>query len=284
MFSREDIQVLEKTSPAYPQEWLALTDAPERVFAVGNIALLGARKMTIVGSRRTPTQAMKLGAEIAKTVSTHFAVVTGVAEGGDSAVIEGALSGTGDLVCVLAGGFDSLPQGNVPLLERVAKKGLIVSPYPLGTAVRNFSYEYRNKLIAALGVATLVLSAGEKSGTLITAKHTKAMGKPLYALPYAPWLTAGKGCNALIKAGAGMIESAEELLLAFGIKKEEKPAVILTDEERRIMDAVREAGEIHAGVLAQNTGVPVFKIRAVLASLEVKGAVVALGGNRYSAV
>ncbi len=284
MFSREDIQVLEKTSPAYPQEWHALTDAPERVYAVGNIALLGARKMTIVGSRRTPTQAIKLGAEIAKTVSTHFVVVTGVAEGGDSAVIEGALSGTGDIVCVLAGGFDSLPQGNVPLLERVAKRGLIVSPYPFGTVVRNFSYEYRNKLIASLGMATLVLSAGEKSGTLITAKYTKAMGKPLYALPYAPWLTAGKGCNALIKAGAGMIESAEELLLAFGIKKEEKLAFILTDEERRVMDVVREAGDIHATAIAENAGVPVFKIRAVLASLEVKGAVVALGGNRYSAI
>lgn len=284
MFSREDIQVLEKHSPAYPQEWLALADAPERVYAVGNIALLTARKLTVVGSRRTPVQAVKLGAEIVQTLSTHFAIVTGVAEGGDSAVIEGALAGTGDIICVLAGGFDALPQGNINLLERVASKGLLLSPFPFGVTVRNFSYEYRNKLLATLGVATLVLSAGEKSGTLITAKYAKETGKRVFALPYAPWTAVGKGCNALIKTGADMVESAEDLLRAFGIEREQKRIPPLTVEERRVWEHICEAGEMHATAIAELAGVPVFKIRAVLASLEVKGAIVALGGNRYSAM
>jgi DNA processing protein len=255
------------------------------VYAIGNLALLGARKLTAVGSRRTPTQACAIGKDIAKELSKYFAVVTGVAEGGDSAIIEGALAGTGDVICVLAGGLNDLPQGNFTLLERVAKKGLILSPYPMDTAVRSFSYEYRNKLIASLGLATFVLSAGEKSGTLITAKHAKREKKPLFALPYAPWQTAGAGCNALIKEGAVLTESAEDILRTFGIERqEEKAQVPLSDEEQRIFDAIKTAGEIHANALAQTTGVPVFKMRAVLASLEVKGVIIAVGGNRYSAL
>lgn len=284
MLRREDIQVLEKGSPAYPEEWLALSDAPERVYAIGNIALLSARKITVVGSRRTPVQAVKLGGEIAKELSTHFALVTGVAEGGDSAVIEGALLGTGDIICVLAGGLNALPQGNLTLLERVAKKGLLLSPCPLETGVRNFSYEYRNKLLALLGVATLVLGAGEKSGALITARYAKEAGKRVFALPYSPWTSAGKGCNVLIKAGAGVAENAEDILTAFGIEKRQMSTLILTDEEARVLAYVREEGEAHATAVAQNAGVPVFKIRALLASLEVKGAVIAVGGNRYSAI
>lgn len=284
MLRREDIQVLEKGSPAYPEEWRILSDAPERVYAIGNIALLSARKITVVGSRRTPVQAVKLGGEIAKELSTHFALVTGVAEGGDSAVIEGALAGTGDIICVLAGGLDTLPQGNLSLLERVAKKGLLLSPYPLETGVRTFSYEYRNKLLAWLGVATFVLGAGERSGALITAKYAKEAGKRVFALPYSPWTSAGKGCNALIKAGAGVVEHAQDIFTAFGIEKTQTPTLLLTDEETRVFACVCEAGEAHATTIAQNAGVPVFKIRAVLASLEVKGAIVAVGGNRYSAI
>ena len=86
-----EVQIVEKNSPAYPKEWLSIADAPERVYAVGNLALLGARKLTTVGSRRTPTQACALGKEIAKELSRYFALATGVAEGGDSALIEGAL-------------------------------------------------------------------------------------------------------------------------------------------------------------------------------------------------
>ncbi len=272
------------SSPYFPNEWKELSDCPQKLYALGDIALLKERKLGIVGSRRTPANALKLGAEIAKTLSNAFVIVTGVADGGDSAAIEGALLGGGKVICLLAGGFSALPQCNLALLEKVAKRGLILSPHPFETEIRAFSYEYRNKLLAKLCQGVLVLGAGEKSGALITAKYAAAFDKDIFAFPYPPNSASGAGCNRLIKSGAYLTESAKDVAEKFGIDfTERKEEIHLTPDEEKLYACLKE-GEAHAGELAQKTGVPVFKLRAVLSSLEVKGLVVALGGNRYAAV
>ena len=271
-------------SPDYPSVWKELPDAPEKVYAFGNIALLQERKFAIVGSRRTPANALKVGEEISKTLSQEFVILTGTADGGDTSAIEGALKGSGQVICLLAGGFSALPQYNLNLLERVSKNGLILSPHPFETEVRAFSYEYRNKLLAKLCEAVLVLGAGEKSGALITAKYAIEYKKPIFALPYPPNSSSGAGCNALIKKGGFLTESAldigEKLAVDLAEKKKE---ISLTADEEKLYQCLQE-GEAHASELAQKTGIPVFKIRAVLSSLEVKGAIVSLGGNRYAVV
>ena len=127
---------IDSASPEYPSEWQELPDKPETLYALGDISLLRERKLAIVGSRRTPANALKLGTEIAKTLSKEFVVLTGTADGGDTAAIEGALLGSGRVICLLAGGFSALPQFNRTLLERVLKRGLIlmlVTVYPSGT-------------------------------------------------------------------------------------------------------------------------------------------------------
>lgn len=273
------------SDPLYPTEWKALSDAPPVVYARGNIALLQGRKFTVVGARRTPAPALKLGARICKELSNAVTVVTGTADGGDGAAIEGALSGGGKLICVLAGGFSSLPQASLQLLGEVAKKGLLLSPYPYETATRAFSYEYRNKLLAALGEGVLVLGAAEKSGALITAKYAKAQGKPIFALPYFPGSAAGEGCNKLLKAGGVLTETVQDITEKLGIKTEEKTrAVVLTADEEKMLTALKSLAEGHASELASAAGIPPFKVKAVLSALEVKGLVTALGGNRYAPV
>lgn len=281
---KNNLTEIEFSSADYPSAWKELADAPKRVYALGDISLLKEEKFAVVGSRRTPQNALKLGEEIAKTLSKAFVIVTGVADGGDTAAIEGALQGGGKVICLLAGGFSALPQYNIPLLERVAKKGLILSPHPFETEVRAFSYEYRNKLLAKLCDGVLVLGAGEKSGALITAKHAKTYNKPIFALPYPPNSSSGAGCNALIKKGGYLTECAGDIAEKYGIDlTEKKQEFVLTADERRLYEALQE-GEAHATELAAKTGIPVFKLRAILSSLEVKGAAVSLGGNRYSAV
>ena len=246
--------------------------------------MLKERKFAVVGSRRTPANALKLGEEISKNLSQEFVVLTGTADGGDTSAIEGALKGSGKVICLLAGGFSALPQYNLTLLERVAKRGLILSPHPFETEVRAFSYEYRNKLLAKLCEAVLVLGAGEKSGALITAKYAMEFKKPIFALPYPPNSSSGAGCNALIKKGGFLTESVldigEKLAVDLAEKKKE---ISLTADEEKLYQCLQE-GEAHASELAQKTGIPVFKLRAVLSSLEVKGVVVSLGGNRYAVV
>ena len=273
------------SSPDYPVEWKGLPDAPPVVYARGNIALLRGRKFTVVGARRTPAPALKLGARICKELSEAVAIVTGTADGGDGAAIEGALSGGGKVICVLAGGFSAMPQASIQLLNEVAKRGLLLSPYPYDTEVRAFSYEYRNKLLASLGEGVLVLGAAEKSGAMITAKYAMAQEKPVFALPYFPGSAAGEGCNKLLKMGGILTENTSDIITRMDIKAEEKTrAVVLTADEEKLLSALKTLAEGHASELAAAAGIPPFKVRAVLSALEVKGLVTALGGNRYAPV
>ena len=281
---KKNLIEIEFSSLDYPSEWKDLQDAPKKLYALGDISLLRERKFAVVGSRRTPQNGLKLGLEIAKSLSQAFVIATGVADGGDTAAIEGALQGSGKVVCLLAGGFSALPQYNLTLLERVAKKGLILSPHPFETEIRAFSYEYRNKLLAKLCDGVLVLGAGEKSGALITAKYAQAYRKPIFALPYPPNSSSGAGCNGLIKRGGYLTESAQDIAEKYGVDlTEKKQELTLSDDERKVYEILRE-GEAHVTELAAGTGIPVFRLRAMLSALEVKGIVVSLGGNRYSAV
>ena len=277
-----EIREIEQNSAYYPVEWQALSDKPQTLYAVGNIELLKSRKLTVVGSRRTPKNALVLGESIAKELSGTFTIVSGAADGGDSAAISGALA-SGNVICVLAGGFSALPQSNLSLLEKVMQKGLVVSPHPYDTPVRNFSYSYRNKLIAALGEATLVLGAGEKSGALGTAKYAQGFQKPVFALPYAPNSPVGAGCNALIKQGGYLTENAADVFMRLGVEyTERKMEISLTETETQMLGALKELGEGHIAEISAKSGLPTFKARAILSALQVKGLVIELGGNRYA--
>ncbi len=269
----------------YPDEWKVLSDAPKQIQYFGDSTLLQTRKFTVVGSRTTPVQAKRLGKEIAGALSSVFTLVTGVADGGDEAAIEGALEKGGRVICVLAGGFSALPQGNLPLLREVAKKGLLLSPFPFEETVKPYSYEYRNKLLAYLGEGTLVLGAAQKSGALITAKYAKRQQKRVFALPYAPNTHAGEGCNALIKQGAYLTETVNDVLENMGLERLQKVTLPqLNSAETQVLNALKELSEGHVNELSARTGIPVFKLRAVLSALEVKGAVANIGGNRYAPV
>ena len=283
---KNNIISISQEDKLYPKEWKSLPDCPPILYAVGNIALLQERKFTAVGSRTTPVTALKLGMAVVKELSQSFVVVTGTADGGDTAVIEGGILGGGRVICLLAGGFSALPQNNLPLLERVVKQGgLLLSPHPYDTGVRAFSYEYRNKLLSYLGEGILVVGAGLKSGALITARHAQKLNKPVFAFPYAPNTSSGAGCNALIKDGGYLTESAEDISKRLGVTIEKKvTSVPLSADEQKMLTLLQQRGEAHISELSQATGIPVFKARTVLSALEVKGVAVALGGNRYAPV
>ncbi|MBQ8406298.1 MAG: DNA-protecting protein DprA [Clostridia bacterium] len=269
----------------YPQAFERFLDKPLVLYASGDKALLKDKLFSIVGSRRISPASARLGEEISSQISEKFTLLTGVADGGDAAAIEGGLKGSGKVVCFLAGGFSSLPQGNAALLKKVQKKGLIISAHSYDTPTRAFSFGYRNKLLAALSEGVLVLSAGEKSGALITASYASEFEKPLFALPYPPSAATGVGCNALIKKGAHLTENALDVFDYYGVKAApKKTSVPLTDEEEKVLSLLRQDGELHASEIALKTGVPPYKITAVLSSLEVKGLVVRMGGNSFAPV
>ena len=284
---------IDMRSKLYPSNWIFFSDAPERLYAIGDTSLLSSRAFTVVGSRRITPTAARTGEAIVKDLSRAFTIVTGTADGGDTAAIVGALSGSGKIICLLAGGFSTLPQSNLSLLEQVARRGLLLALHDYDTPVRDYSYEYRNKLLAALGEGVIVLGAGNKSGALITAKYADKLQKPVFALPYPPLSATGEGCNALIKRGAHLTETAHdifdlfddiELVTSETPSETSRPTVSLTPDEQTVASALRARGEAHITELVSDTRLPLFKLRAVLSALEVKRVAVGIGGNRFSSL
>ena len=271
-------------SADYPAALAAIPDPPPVLYGMGNRALLQRRKFCIVGSRILPAWAEKTGRTIAEALSKRFAVVTGFAEGGDRAAIDGAIA-SGSLICVLPTGVDiAYPVAHTALRREIAKRGLLLSEAAPGAKAQKFSFYARNRILAGLSEGVLVLAAGERSGTLITAHRALDYGREVFALPHNVGVAQGEGCNEMIKAGAWLCTSAKDVFAAFGMETEESPAAALSDREQRLLSVLRETGGQHIAVLAERAGIPVFEASAVLSSLEMKGLAVRAGGNRYSPV
>lgn len=284
-YQKQQIQPIAYGSALYPKAWQSLSDSPIVLYAKGNTQLLTRRKFVIVGSRSTTSSALKLGEKLASELTQTFVIVTGAADGGDSAAIQGGLKGGGRIICLTAGGFSALPQSNIQLLTQVEKKGLLLSPHPYDVPVRAYSYEYRNKLLSMLGEGVLVLGAGEKSGALITAKYAKEQGKKLFAIPYAPNVFAGVGCNKLIQQGAYLTQDVSDILSAFDVQQTAtKQTPTLSADEQSLYNALKTLDTAHVSELSERCGLPMFKTNAILSSLEIKGVVVKVGGNNYQIV
>lgn len=286
---RESVFPITVLDEDYPEALKNIASPPLLLYGKGDRALLKERKFCIVGSRVTPPWAESLGRSISAELSSRFCIVTGLAEGGDSAAIRGALP-AGKVISVLPCGLkECYPASHAGLKERIAGSGLLLSEYPLGEPVKKYSFHERNRLLAGLSEGVLVLSAGSKSGALITANCAAEFGRDVFALPYRPNEARGAGCNDLIKKGASLVTETEDILSFYGLEEApvreegtEEKGPSLTPEEARVYEVLRDGGELHTSVLAEKAGLRVFEVAAVLSSLELKGLAVKAGGNRYS--
>lgn len=268
----------------YPENLKNIPDPPLVLYGAGRRELLEGRRFCIVGSRNTPAWAEACGKRASEEIAERFTVVTGLAEGGDSAAIAGALP-SGNLISVLPCGLDRCyPAAHASLKAKIAERGLLLSEYAPATGAAKYAFYARNRILAGLSDGVLVVSAGEKSGALITANRAAEYGRDVFAFPYNIGAAQGAGCNELIKRGAFLATSAADILSAYGFEKEEKKEAQFTPEEEKILKTLREKGEMHLAAIADAAGMRVFEATAVLSALELKGAAVKAGGNRYSAL
>ena len=255
---------------------------PLVLYAAGRLELLQSRFFCVVGSRRTLPNILKVTESLSEELSAHFTVLTGVAEGGDYAAAQGALS-SGNVACMLAGGFEtaSLKQ----LHREVVKKGLLISPFPPTLPTQKFMYRVRNRFMASLAEGVLIVSAGKVSGALITGECALEMGKFTYAFPYTVGSSSGEGCNALLKKGAYPTENILDILPDFGINlSKESSSVPLTAEERLVLTSLAEREELHRSEIARESNLGEAELSAVLSALEIKNLIVRTGGNKYRPV
>lgn len=271
-------------SAAYPELLSNIPVPPLVLYCKGNAQLLKKPCFAIIGSRRTLAPSLTACKTIAEELSSRLCVVTGVAEGADSAAAEGALK-TGNIICVLPNGHDHYyPVSNAELIKRVEERGLVISEFPPEVAPQKYFFTVRNRIIAGLSRGVLVISAANRSGALITANYAADYGREVFAFPYSLGIASGEGCNRLIKNGASLCENVLDIFSCFGLEYKAADSAELSDDESAVLQFLKAKGESHLQSIATALGKKPFQIAAVCASLEIKRLAAATGGNKYAPV
>lgn len=204
--------------PRYPQALLETADPPLVLYTLGRVDRLGAPSIAVVGSRNPTAQ----GLENARAFSAHLSrsgwtVVSGLALGIDGAAHEGALEGRGGTIAVVGTGLDVVyPSRHRALAERIADAGLLVSEFAIGTPSLPANFPVRNRIIAGLSRGTLVVEAAVQSGSLITARLAAEAGRDVFAIPGSIHSPLARGCHALIKQGAKLVDAVGDIVDELG--------------------------------------------------------------------
>jgi DNA processing protein len=257
--------------------------APLALWVIGPLRLddVAERAVAIVGTRACTAYGEYVAADLSAGLAEYdVAVVSGGAYGIDGAAHRAALAADGVTVAVLAGGVDVLyPAGHSALLHRVATHGLLVSEYPPGVRPARHRFLTRNRLVAALSGATVVVEAGIRSGAASTAAWARALGRVVCAVPGPITSAASTGCHILLQAGAELVTRADEVREIIGragefAGEQPRPADVLdalTDTERRVYEALPGRGARTPDEIAVASGLPATEVLGPLAMLEIAG-------------
>ena len=272
----------------YPAALLQLSDAPPLLYLQGRRELLNRPALAIVGSRNATRQ----GEANAEAFAAHLAgcgltIVSGQARGIDCAAHRGALGSEASTIAILGTGADVVyPKSSRPLADRIGALGLLVSEYPLGTAAVPHNFPRRNRLIAALARGVLVVEAGLQSGSLITARLAAELGREVMAIPGSIHSPVARGCHQLIREGARLVESAQDVLEELGI--DDTPwracATDAPDHANQQDETLLQAigfDPVDLDTLAQRTGLAPGLLSARLLELELTQDVERLAGCCY---
>lgn len=288
-----DCHLLVLGDPAYPQPWMELADPPLVLHARGRLALLGVGALAIVGSRHPTPQGADNAFQFAAALSeAGMVVVSGLAQGIDGAAHEGALSGPSGTVAIVGTGLDRVyPRQHHALAGRIATEGLMLSEHVLGTPPLAPHFPQRNRLIAGLGRGTLVVEAALQSGSLITARLAMECGREVFAIPGSIHSPQVKGCHKLIKEGAKLVETTQDILdelrwgtttasaTRTGTATDQTPPDDTTPEDPLLTALGWTATTLDA--LQARTGQPTAELSIRLLELELSNQVVRLPGQLF---
>lgn len=213
------VQIISYEDQNYPYNLKQIEDFPPILYAKGNVDLLKNDNMlAIVGSRNASLSAMKLAENLASNIAdNNITIVSGMARGIDKAAHKGALGHNGCTIAVMGTGIDVVyPQENENLYKDIIKKdGLILTEYAFHTRPQASNFPRRNRIVSGLSKGVLVIEAGLRSGSLITAHQALEQGRDVYAVPGAPYDARSAGCNKLLKEGAQLVDTPEDILESF---------------------------------------------------------------------
>ncbi len=270
--------------PDYPPALRLIDDPPLLLYAAGRIELLARPALAVVGSRNASCQGRENARQFAAAASAvGVTVVSGLALGIDAAAHVGALAHAGATVAVIGTGIDIVyPQKNEALARRIAADGCVLSEFALGMPPSPHNFPRRNRLISGLASAVLVVEAAARSGSLITARLALEQGREVLAIPGSIHATLSKGCNSLIRDGATMVESAQDVLRPFA--RSPLPAALAPKVCRDPLLALIGDDPVDLDTLAARSASGVAELAARLLALELSGQLERLPGARFQRV
>jgi DNA processing protein len=290
IIEKENITIVPITSPQYPDLLKEIASPPYLLFAKGNIDLLQEKCISIVGSRSFTAYGKmateKFSQEIA---SVGICIVSGLAFGIDALAHQGALTAGGKTIAVLGNSLDEKcisPKANLTLAREILNKnGLLVSEFSPEMPASKLTFPMRNRIIAGLSMATLVIEAAEKSGSLITANYALESNRDVYATPGSIFSPQSEGTNNLIKKGAKLVSNLSDILEETILEKKATPAVItsqnsLKGEEKEVFSLLSHE-PAHIDRIIKLTKLETPLVISTLTMLEIKGVIKNIGGQNY---
>ena len=288
-------RLLAPDDDAYPALLAELPDRPDHLYIDGDPAALTLPCLAIVGSRNPTRGGERNAFEFARHLASRgFCIVSGLAAGIDTAAHRGALAAGNATIAVLGHGIDGVyPAGNRELAREIAAGGALVSEFPLGMAPRRESFPQRNRLISGLSLGTLVVEAARRSGSLITARLAAEQGREVFALPGSIHNPLARGCHRLIRDGAKLVESADDILSELGSLAghwlqtadestvSSEPAAAKDAEYVKLLQLIGH-DPVTVDELVERSGLTTGEVSSMLLILELDGNVEKLSGGRYA--
>ncbi|WP_440870650.1 DNA-processing protein DprA [Vannielia litorea] len=289
---RAGARLLAAGEPHYPKALRDIPDAPPLLWAQGDLTLLNAPTLAVIGARNASSLGRRMAARLSSELSkAGHAICSGLARGVDTEAHKAALEG--GTIAVVAGGVDvTYPQENAALMRQIAEGGLVVSEEPPGLQPQARHFPKRNRIISGLSRAVVVVEAGARSGSLITARMALDQGREVLAVPGHPFDARASGCNLLLRDGATLIRGADDVIEALGLQQvapqpaaaTPKPAPAPADLPRAAQRPQAETRSLHARILgligpspvaedqlARDLSLPAQRLSENLLSLELDG-------------
>lgn len=283
------------SNPDYPARLKECSDAPILFYFKGNVDLNAARILSIVGTRKATEYGKGLTESFIKDLAAYFPdtlIVSGLAYGVDICAHRNALKYHLPTVAVLAHGLDRIyPPLHRPTAVEMVQHGGLLTDFPTGTIPNKPNFIKRNRIVAGLSDATLVVESAEKGGSLITADIAFSYGRDVFAFPGRVRDANSKGCHLLIRQNkAGLVTSADDLITALcwdvntpAISLPRQAQILFPDhpQNEKLMALLREHGEMYVNQLALELDLPVYQVSSLLFELEMAGLIRGLPGDRY---
>jgi DNA processing protein len=289
--SEQGVSLLAEDSPEYPRVLREIHDPPGVLFVFGQLQPQDAMAVAIVGTRHATSygrqQAERLAAGLSRAGLT---VVSGLARGIDAAAHRATLQAGGRTLAVLGSGVLNIyPPEHVPLARDIRESGALISENAPRSEPLSGTFPQRNRLISGLSLGVIVVEAGDRSGALITARHAMEQGREVFAVPGRVDSHMSRGCHRLIRDGAKLVESVDDVLEELGPLVESAPQadghvvhhpaeLLLNEQERQVLESI-DTQPTSIDAVTAASGLPIFRVLATISVLEMRRLVRRVSGN-----